>query len=694
MTNLSKSSNLTTIFTKLKLLQSKPYKNMSKAELVNAFDSLKSKRRSSSAELSIQQEQNEEGLQHLLDELEMCQLEMEIENRKLLETHKIDRTEDLAKKNKDLQVEIDELIRMEEELRKLSRAIEQSPSTVMITNNKGNIEYVNPKFTHLTGYSPEEVIGKNPRILKPDNIPSEEYRELWETITSGREWRGEFCNKKKNGEFYWEYASISPVRNQKGVITHFIAVKEDITERKRVEEELRKLSRAIEQSPSTVMITNSKGNIEYVNPKFTQLTGYSTEEVIGKNPRILKPDNIPSEKYRELWETITSGREWRGEFCNKKKNGELYWEYASISPVRNHKGVITHFIAVKEDITERKRIEEERNKHITELEDLMSYSTVMNDEVVDESLFKHMAAALQGHFNPDTVAVIMLDRERNMLYVPLIAPSMPASELINKEVMLDPSLCRVISTGQQGIVMDVNKDPVCECIRYKIENGGYVCLPLIAGGITFGMVIMIKKEIGCWNDEKIRRLMSNYIGLTALALHRLELLDIAKHTKVSDELTGVYNRRFFNEILSKQLSLAKRRNEHLSLVILDLDHFKSLNDTYGRSAGDRILQQIARILSDSVSKSDIVARYGGEEFAIIMPTLYTTKALVKADGIRQIIEYTNFDDIVQGKTINLTVSMGISSFPEHGTEQETLIKFANKAVYRAKEEGRNRVAAP
>ena len=694
VTNLSKSSNLTTIFSKLKLLQSKPYKNMSKAELVNAFDSLKSKRRSSSAELSIQQEQNEEGLQYLLDELEMCQLEMEIENRKLLETHKIDRTEELTKKNKDLQVEIDELIRMEEELRKLSRAIEQSPSTVMITNSKGNIEYVNPKFTQLTGYSPEEVIGKNPRILKPDNIPSEEYRELWETITSGREWRGEFCNKKKNGEFYWEYASISPVRNQKGVITHFIAVKEDITERRRVEEELRKLSRAIEQSPSTVMITNSKGNIEYVNPKFTQLTGYSPEEVIGKNPRILKPDNIPSEEYRELWETITSGREWRGEFCNKKKNGEFYWEYASISPVRNQKGVITHFIAVKEDITERKRIEEERNRHITELEDLMSYSTVMNDEVVDESLFKHMAAALQGHFNPDTVAVIMLDRERNMLYVPLIAPSMPASELINKEVILDPSLCRVISTGQQGIVMDVNKDPVCECIRYKIEKGGYVCLPLIAGGITFGMVIMIKKEIGRWNDEKIRRLMSNYIGLTALALHRLELLDIAKHTKVSDELTGVYNRRFFNEILSKQLSLAKRRNERVSLVIVDLDHFRNLNETYGRSAGDRILQQLARILSDSVSKSDIVARYGGEEFAIIMPTLFTTKALVKADEIRQIIEYTNFDDIVQGKTINLTVSMGISSFPEHGTEQETLIKLANKAVYRAKEEGRNRVAAP
>jgi diguanylate cyclase (GGDEF)-like protein/PAS domain S-box-containing protein len=621
---------------------------------------------------------------------------MEEEMNKLNESlgkHNIDRTEELAKKNKDLQVEIAEHLRMEEELRILSRAIEQSPSTVMITNSKGNIEYVNPKFTQLTGYSTEEVIGKNPRILKPDNIPSEEYRELWETITSGREWRGEFCNKKKNGELYWEYASISPVRNQKGVITHFIAVKEDITERKRVEEELRKLSRAIEQSPSTVMITNSKGNIEYVNPKFTQLTGYSTEEVIGKNPRILKPDNIPSEEYRELWETITSGREWRGEFCNKKKNGELYWEYASISPVRNQKGVITHFIAVKEDITIRKRAEEERNKHITELEDLMSYSTIMNEEVVDESLFKHMAAALQKHFNPDTVAAIMLDRERNMLYVPLIAPSMPVSEFISKEVILDPSLCRVIMTGQQCIVMDINKNSLCECIRYKIEKGGYLCLPLIVGGITFGMVIMIKKEINRWNDEKIRRLMSNYVGLTALALHRLELLDIAKHTNVTDELTGVYNRRFFNEILSKQLSLAKRRNEHLSLVILDLDNFKSINDAYGHSTGDRILQQIARILSDSVSKSDIIARYGGEEFTIIMPTLFTTKALVKSDDIRKIIEYTNFDNIVSGKTFRLTVSMGVASFPEYGTDQETLVKLANKALSRAKEEGRNRVAA-
>ncbi|MDN3510372.1 MAG: diguanylate cyclase [Candidatus Jettenia sp.] len=461
-----------------------------------------------------------------------------------------------------------------------------------------------------------------------------------------------------------------------------------------VEDELRKLSRAIEQSPSAVMITNSKGNIEYVNPKFTQVTGYTPEEVLGKNPRILKSDTIPSEEYRQLWETITSGGEWRGEFCNKRKDGECYWEYASISGVRNHKGDITHFIAVKEDITERKWAEDERNKHIKELEDLMSYSTIMNEEVHEETLLRHMSSAIQEHFNPDIMAIIMLDRERNMLYVPLIEPSMPVSEFIKDEVILDPLLCNVIKTRRECIVMNTNKDLPCKCILYKIERGGYICLPLIAGGILFGMVVMIKKEIACWNDEKIRRLMSNYVGLTALALHRLELLDIAKHTNITDELTGVYNKRFFNEILSKQIFLAKRRNEHLSLLILDPDHFKNLHDTYGEGAGDRILQQMTRIISDFVNKSDIIARYDHEEIAIIMPTLFITRALVKADEIRRIIEYTDFDGIIPGQTIKLTVSIGIASFPEHGTEQETLIKLANKALYQAKEGGRNRVAGP
>jgi PAS domain S-box-containing protein len=134
------------------------------------------------------------------------------------------------------------------------------------------------------------------------------------------------------------------------------------------EESLRKFQRAIEQSPATVVITDRTGAIEYVNPKFTEMTGYTREEALGKNPRILKSGELPDEAYKELWEMIVAGKEWRGEFHNKRKNGELFWEFASISPIRNARGTITHFLAVKEDITERKRAEEALKQKVLELE--------------------------------------------------------------------------------------------------------------------------------------------------------------------------------------------------------------------------------------------------------------------------------------------------------------------------------------
>jgi PAS domain S-box-containing protein len=133
----------------------------------------------------------------------------------------------------------------------------------------------------------------------------------------------------------------------------------DITERKRNEEVVRRLSTAVEQSPVLVIITDLHGKIVYVNRKFVECTGYSAEEVIGKNPRILKSGHTSGEEYKKLWASITSGKEWRGEFQNRKKNGELYWEYAVITPIRDEKGAVSHFLALKEDITSRRVMEAE-----------------------------------------------------------------------------------------------------------------------------------------------------------------------------------------------------------------------------------------------------------------------------------------------------------------------------------------------
>ena len=155
----------------------------------------------------------------------------------------------------------------------------------------------------------------------------------------------------------------------------------EIDQRKAAEASLRKIVGAVEQSPASVVITDLQGRIEYVNPKFSQVTGYRSEEALGQNPRLLKTGETSAEEYRRLWETITSGREWRGEFHNKKKSGELFWESASISPVRDLDGAITHFVAVKEDITERKQSEQAMAHRTQQLEALRAIGEEITREL-------------------------------------------------------------------------------------------------------------------------------------------------------------------------------------------------------------------------------------------------------------------------------------------------------------------------
>ncbi len=244
----------------------------------------------------------------------------------------------------------------EAKLRILSRAVEQNPASIIITDTDGNIEYVNPKFTEITGYSFDEATGNNPRILKSGVATKEEYNHLWETITSGKEWHGEFQNLKKNGEIYFESAVISPITDESGRITHFVAIKEDITEHKQSEKLIKTLIKAIEQSPTAIAITNEKGKIEFVNAKFTAIKQYKPEEVIGENPRIFDPGHTTEGVFNSMWETLRTGNIWQVEFENQKKDGSLYWENVIIAPLMLENNSISNYVLIMEDITEKKEI--------------------------------------------------------------------------------------------------------------------------------------------------------------------------------------------------------------------------------------------------------------------------------------------------------------------------------------------------
>lgn len=215
---------------------------------------------------------------------------------------------------------------------------------------------INKRFCEITGYDEKEILGRTFRdITYPDDLYMQD--QLRNRVLGGElsSYRIEKRYIRKDGTIIWGNLTVALIRKPGDEPNHFVSVVEDISERKRTEEELNKLSHAVEQSSSTVLITDAKGNIEYVNPRFTEITGYSFEESIGKTPSILKSGKTSPEIYKELWKTITSGNEWKGEFCNRKKNGELYWESVSISPVKNAEGIITNFIAVKEDITEQRQ---------------------------------------------------------------------------------------------------------------------------------------------------------------------------------------------------------------------------------------------------------------------------------------------------------------------------------------------------
>jgi two-component system, NtrC family, sensor kinase len=211
----------------------------------------------------------------------------------------------------------------EQALRQLSAAVEQSPVSVIITDAKANIIYVNLKFTETTGYSLGEVLGKNPSILKSGMNQPELYRDLWSTITQGREWRGELCNRRKNGDLYWEAAMISPITDAKGVITHYLAVKEDITERRRTEKELRLTKSSIEFASDAVHWVDSEGRIVYVNEAACRSVGRTREELLSLSLQEVDP-MVRRGDWKQRWQQLKSQGSMTFESQNETKEGKVF----------------------------------------------------------------------------------------------------------------------------------------------------------------------------------------------------------------------------------------------------------------------------------------------------------------------------------------------------------------------------------
>jgi PAS domain S-box-containing protein len=256
-----------------------------------------------------------------------------------------------------------QLVATDTNLRDIKAALDAS-TIVAITDPQGKIIFVNDKFEEISKYKKEEIIGQNHRILNSGYHSKEFFKDLWRTIQSGKIWRGEIRNKAKDGAYYWVDTTIVPFLNKKGKPVQYIAIRSDISDRKRAEEHLKEsikdnidIKFALDQS-SIVAFTDSKGKITSVNDKFCEISKYSRDEIIGRDHNILNSGYHSKDFFKDLWKTIGTGNVWKGEIRNKAKDGTYYWVDTTIVPFINEKGMPYQFLAIRNDITERKKTEE------------------------------------------------------------------------------------------------------------------------------------------------------------------------------------------------------------------------------------------------------------------------------------------------------------------------------------------------
>jgi diguanylate cyclase (GGDEF)-like protein/PAS domain S-box-containing protein len=536
----------------------------------------------------------------------------------------------------------------EETLRKLASIVELSEDAITVINTDGVITSWNPAAERMYGHTRAEAIGRDLSLIVPPERKAEKHAII-ERVVGGRAIKTlETQRLTKAGHLIDVSLSATAIEDGSGRIAGVATISRDITLRKRSEEQLRLQSTALESAANGIVITDRVGTIIWVNDAVTTMTGYSREELVGKNPRVLKSGNQPESYYADLWSTISSGKVWHGEVVNKRKDGTTYAEEMTITPVTQQGGdtTTTHFIAIKQDITGRKQAEE---------------------------LLRQREAMLNATGEMTKIGGWELDLSTNEL-------------TWTREVYR-------IHEVDEGFVPNVER---------AIEFYTPECRPLIEqavkGAIEYGEPFDLELQIETAKNKRLwvkalgqsrtlnagrRTLFGTFQNIT----ERKQSEEHVQYLAYYDALTGLPNRTLLADRLLKALATASRQKDKVALLFLDLDRFKSINDSFGHTFGDLVLQDVATRLEGRTRKQDTVARLGGDEFLIVLNSVKDISDVAVA--AKRFMDAMAAEFVVQGHSLGITCSLGISIFPEHGTDVESLLKHADAAMYSAKENGRN-----
>ncbi|MEI6970837.1 MAG: diguanylate cyclase [bacterium] len=420
------------------------------------------------------------------------------------------------------------------------------------------------------------------------------------------------------------------------------------------------LLRAVEQSPSIVVITDLSGLIEYVNPFCCKATGYSRDELVGRDSNIFKSGEMSPGSYEELWKDLASGMDWRGDFHNRRKSGELYWEAATISPIRNAKGETEHYLKVAEDITTQKALEVELNASRERYERVVTatrgfmFTVLLKDSRPVRTLYYPGSLQVTGY----TAAEYQVDR---LLWYRMIVEE-----------------DRAAVTAQIAAVIN---ERITRSVEHRIRHKN--------GAIRWVRNISVPTLDESGRMNSYDGLINDITELKEAQAVREELVEKMRRMAVHDALTGLYSRRGFEEELNRVWLLGERRGMSTGLLIMDVDRFKVLNDTYGHPVGDQVLIEAAELITSTVRSVDVVSRYGGDEIVVLLPLTGIEETRRIADRIMEAFRRHIFSEGT--RNLHVTISIG-AAFGSGDSEnaQMTLIK-ADQALLQAKQAGRDRV---
>ena len=543
--------------------------------------------------------------------------------------------------------DLSESRRAETQLHLQDTALNSSANAIVITDKDAIIQWANPAFSEMTGYALEETIGKRPNDLVRSGIqPPAFFSALWKTITSGEVWRGELVNKRKDGSLYTEEMTITPVHTDNKTVTHFIAVKQNISSRKDAENKLIQSEttfRGILNSiTEAVYIQGQDGRFIDVNRGAEVMYGYTRDELIGQTPEFLGApgkNDIPA--MIEAVKMAFSGTPQQFEFWGKRKDGGIFPK--SVSLVKGDYFDQPAIIAVARDITVIKKAEE---------------------------LLRESAAVMQNTHE----GVIITDATPRILAVNDAYTTITGyarDEAIGK----DPG---ILNSGRQGksfyefMWKVLLKDGFWQGELWNRRKNGEIYPQWLSISAVLNEERQPVRFIGVFSD--ISKLKESQSQLEFLAHH--------------DPLTRLFNRSAVESRMEQELEQADRHHQQLSVLFIDLDRFKQVNDSFGHLIGDELLCSVAERLRARLREGDTLGRLGGDEFVLLATPLQEKQdaAVIARDILLALSEPFNLST---GHEVFIGGSIGISLFPDNGSTVAELTKNADAAMYLAKENGRN-----